>query len=292
MPPAWRRTRSPTRNGRALSSTIPAMRLPSVCCAARPMITAVKAPPHGQRAGLEARDVERGEDDDADEEEPDQEPDRARCRGVHPPEQGRPERLAHVAGGGPAECHEGDDGGDPDRLVEPEDVLAVVVEDQHAGEQREQHDQLEPRALGGAPRQLAREPHLLPGVALGLEHLREALVVSDLLDSWHRSAALPRLAFSTNRIIRLAHERRDERLLAGERLARGGGDLHRHQLAGAPEAVEVDDLVVARPSSELSRVGPRRAPRRGRRACGRRSAGRARARGAGRPRPAAPCARS
>jgi hypothetical protein len=33
------------RNGRALSSTVPATRLPMVCCAARPMMTAVIAPP-------------------------------------------------------------------------------------------------------------------------------------------------------------------------------------------------------------------------------------------------------
>ncbi len=43
--PPCRRTRSPTRNGPALSSTVPAIRLPSVCCAARPRTTAVNAPP-------------------------------------------------------------------------------------------------------------------------------------------------------------------------------------------------------------------------------------------------------
>src|SRR4051794_10089359 len=38
-------TRSPTRNGRVLRSTRPANRLPSVCWAARPTMTAVNAPP-------------------------------------------------------------------------------------------------------------------------------------------------------------------------------------------------------------------------------------------------------
>ena len=45
MPPPCRRTRSPTRNGRALSRTIPAIRLPSVCCAARPKTTAENEAP-------------------------------------------------------------------------------------------------------------------------------------------------------------------------------------------------------------------------------------------------------
>ena len=43
--PACSRIRSPTRNGRALSSTMPAIALPSVCWAARPKMTAVKPPP-------------------------------------------------------------------------------------------------------------------------------------------------------------------------------------------------------------------------------------------------------
>ena len=43
--PACSRTRSPTRNGRAVSSTSPANRLPSVCWAASPSTTAVNALP-------------------------------------------------------------------------------------------------------------------------------------------------------------------------------------------------------------------------------------------------------
>ena len=53
--PPCRRTRSPTRNGRALSRTVPANRFPSVCCAASPRITAVKAPPRASvRASMPA----------------------------------------------------------------------------------------------------------------------------------------------------------------------------------------------------------------------------------------------
>ena len=83
----------------------------------------------------------------------------------------------------------------------------------------------------------------------------------------------------------------EQRLLAGQRLAGGRGDLDLDQLARRAEAGEVDDLVVARAAraagSGRARAGPRRAPR----ACARRTAGRARGRGAGRPRPAAPSAR-
>src|SRR5215216_5030117 len=43
-PPDCSRTRSPTLNGRAEISTTPAIRLPSVCCDARPKITATIAP--------------------------------------------------------------------------------------------------------------------------------------------------------------------------------------------------------------------------------------------------------
>ena len=45
MLPPFRRTRSPTRNGRALRRMSPAKRLPSVCWAASPTMTAVNAPP-------------------------------------------------------------------------------------------------------------------------------------------------------------------------------------------------------------------------------------------------------
>ena len=51
-PPACRRTRSPTRNGRAEISTMPAIRLPSVCWAARPTTTAVTAPPTASVRGV------------------------------------------------------------------------------------------------------------------------------------------------------------------------------------------------------------------------------------------------
>ncbi len=50
-PPPWSRTRSPIRNGRAAISTTPAIRLPSVCCAARPKTTAVIAPPTASARG-------------------------------------------------------------------------------------------------------------------------------------------------------------------------------------------------------------------------------------------------
>src|SRR3954451_104954 len=43
---------------------------------------------------------------------------------------------------------------------------------------------------------------------------------------------------------------REQRGLAGERLARRRGDLDRHDLAGPCEALEVHDLVMRRPATE------------------------------------------
>src|SRR5205807_5368166 len=49
----------------------------------------------------------------------------------------------------------------------------------------------------------------------------------------------------------------EQRLLARERLARGGRDLDPRQLSGGREPAEVDDLVVARAPAELLGVGAR-----------------------------------
>ncbi len=50
--PEWSLIRSPTLKGRALSSTVPAIRFPIVCWAARPKSTAVSAPPTASVSGL------------------------------------------------------------------------------------------------------------------------------------------------------------------------------------------------------------------------------------------------
>ena len=54
----------------------------------------------------------------------------------------------------PAEDDERDDRGDPHRHVaaRSKHLIALVVEDQHAGEQRQQHEHLDPRALHRARR--------------------------------------------------------------------------------------------------------------------------------------------
>ena len=62
--PPTSRTRSPTRNGRVLSSTRPANRLPSVCCAARPSTTAVTAPPTASVPVRRPAILQRQRDDD------------------------------------------------------------------------------------------------------------------------------------------------------------------------------------------------------------------------------------
>src|SRR4051794_41489673 len=52
---------------------------------------------------------------------------------------------------------------------------------------------------------------------------------------------------------------REQRHLAAERLTRRSGDLHRDDLPGAGQAVEVHDLVVTGATADAARIGPRRA---------------------------------
>ena len=146
MPPV-RRTRSPTRNGRALVSTVPAKTLPSVCCAASPSTTAVKAPPTASAfasspairsatttiATIVSRRIMKptvpavpGSI-------------RRKSAGAMP----SPERPRQ----GPAEDHQQRDGRDPHRRREAgEEGLALAEEDQHAGDQEQRGRRTAPRA--------------------------------------------------------------------------------------------------------------------------------------------------
>ena len=193
--PACRRIRSPTRNGRALSSTIPAIRLPSVCWAARPKMTAVKAPPDGQRLRLDAGDREREQDRHGDGHQPNEESDRARGGGVHTAHERRRRGAADIAGQGPAEPDQGDDGA---RLQPGRASLVAVVwpEDPRCGGRRRPARR---SAAGSAPapwrwarltafcaRFAHREAGALPGVAAGLEHPIEVEISLGWLEtSWH-----------------------------------------------------------------------------------------------------------
>ena len=58
----------------------------------------------------------------------------------------------------------------------PNDRRAVGVEDQDAGDHRQQHERLDPRALDGAGAQLAREADLAPRVAAGVEQVLHRLL--------------------------------------------------------------------------------------------------------------------
>jgi len=73
------------------------------------------------------------------------------------------------------ECEQDDDRADPHghlHLV-AEDVVPVVVEDEHAHDEGQQHDRLAPGPARGLDAQLTGEADLLPGVALCLEHAVE-----------------------------------------------------------------------------------------------------------------------
>ena len=48
----------------------------------------------------------------------------------------------------------------------------------------------------------------------------------------------------------------DQRRLAHQRLAGRGGDLHLRDVPGLPEALEVDDLVVARATAQAAGIRP------------------------------------
>ena len=52
---------------------------------------------------------------------------------------------------------------------------------------------------------------------------------------------------------------RQQRRLTHQRLAGGSRDLHRHNVAGLAEALEVDHLVVALAAAQAARIGARRA---------------------------------
>ena len=108
--PPCRRTRSPTRKGRALSRTVPAIRFPSVCCAARPKITAVNAPAQSERLRFDPRHRQRHEQRHDDRCEADQEAHRAGRGGIQATEQRRSETAPDVARDRPAEDHQRDHG--------------------------------------------------------------------------------------------------------------------------------------------------------------------------------------
>ncbi len=144
---------------------MPAIRFPSVCCAASPKITAVNAPPERQRARFDAGHAQRHEERHHDRRQTDQEPDRAGGGRIQPPEQRRPEAAADVARDRPAEDHQREHRHDPhgrfERFFErrrrvavraggAEQAHAAVVQHHDPDEQRQQHKRLQSRPLDHA----------------------------------------------------------------------------------------------------------------------------------------------
>ena len=156
--PPCRRTRSPTTNGRALSSTTPAKRLPSVCWAARPRMTAVAAAagtrfwlvtPATRSATSVATTAKNSRM---------RKPTVPAVPGsirrnsagprTRPRSRARPKPSSSSATAAPS----------ADRRVEAEQLLAEDVQhDRRAGEQQRGSKHLDPRALDRARAQLAGE---------------------------------------------------------------------------------------------------------------------------------------
>ena len=103
-------------------------------------------------------------------EQPDDEPGRAGCRGVHAPEQQRLQAAHDVARERPPEHHERDHDEDLERGLargagsEREQLIAVVPQQDHPGKERREHQQLRPRAADRPGREAQRQPELAPSL--------------------------------------------------------------------------------------------------------------------------------
>jgi hypothetical protein len=100
-----------------------------------------------ERLRLQPGDPQRDEDGDCDGEEADQEIERAGGARVEPLEEGRPDRTPDVARQRPAQDHECDHADDSHRHVDPEQLHAVLVREDHRCEERQDHQNLGPRPL-------------------------------------------------------------------------------------------------------------------------------------------------
>ena len=138
---------------------MPANRLPSVCCAARPTTTAVSAPPSASVCGVRPatrRARHRRRDDGR---QPEQEADGPGRGGLQAAEEERAERAADVARELPAHRHERDGGEQPHRAVPlgAEEPSRSVVDLENSDERRQQHERLDPRAADRAPAEVTGE---------------------------------------------------------------------------------------------------------------------------------------
>ena len=119
---------------------MPAIRLPSVCCAARPNTTAGERPAKGKRLGPESRDPQSGNARDQDRQEADQEANGSRGRGIHPTKERRRSGAPDVPRQRPPEDHERQHRRSSDRGVETgaKELLPICVYEEDSSEQQQQ----------------------------------------------------------------------------------------------------------------------------------------------------------
>jgi hypothetical protein len=127
----------------------------------------------GQRLRADAREREARGGGRGDEREADQEPDRAGRGRVHAAEEPRGAGAADVARQQPAEHDHHHGGGDADRRVGAEELLALDVGEDRQAEQRQEHQELHAGLLGalrGLERELARAGRSEVGYLPGASH--------------------------------------------------------------------------------------------------------------------------
>ncbi len=172
--PPTSRTRSPTRNGRVPSSTRPANRLPSVCWAARPSTTAVKAPPTASVLGARPAIRRATAMTTTIVTSRIRNPTDAGGARLHAAKQRRRERRARAPGRAPTP-----------RITSAATVATrtscrgrgtasplLVNSDQDAGDQRSEHHDAAAGPLGVAAVHLGSQAHLAPLLGPGLEGVR------------------------------------------------------------------------------------------------------------------------
>jgi hypothetical protein len=121
-----------------------------------------EGPADGERPRIQTGHAQRHQHRDDDREEPHDEPDGAGGTWVHAPKERRSRGTPKVASELPAQRDEREHRGDAHRLVDAEEALAVGIEDQNAGDHRQQHQRLDPRALDGTGAELPGQASLSP----------------------------------------------------------------------------------------------------------------------------------
>ena len=173
MPPPCRLTRSPTRNGPCAEQDGAREEVAERLLGRETEDDGGQGASEGDRLRRESGDAQRDEQGEDHGHQAQEEADGARRAGVQAAEQVGAERPADVPRERPAEDHQGDDGADAHGDVErrPEQLVAVPVDEEDAGEGREQDDELEAGTLDRAGADLTGQADLAPVVALGVHEV-------------------------------------------------------------------------------------------------------------------------